>query len=124
MKERDWKGEMVGKCLKVLGISYVVSIVMLLILAFGVFKFGIPEKVVAIGIVLIYIASCFIAGFWMGKITGNKKFLWGLLMGGLYFTVLLIVTALMDKGLSQVASDFGTTLFICLGSGMLGGMLS
>ena len=124
MKEENKNMQMIFRCGKVLGAAYIVSAILLLALAFGVYKMGIGEKVVAIGIVLIYIVSCLLAGFLIGKLQKNKKFLWGLLMGGLYFIVLLALTGIVDKGLSQVASDFATTLFICLGSGMLGGMIS
>lgn len=124
MKEKNIWVQVAIRCLKILGVAYAVSAACLLLLAFGVYKFGLSEKLVAIGIVLIYILSCFVAGFLMGKLTQSKKFLWGLLMGGLYFVALLILSGVIDKGLSQVASDFGTTLLICMGSGMLGGMLS
>lgn len=124
MKERSLNGEVISKCLKVLGVSYAVSALMLVLIAAAVYKFGVSEKVVAIGIVLVYIVSCLTGGLIMGKLMKTRKFLWGLLMGALYFVALFILTGLVGRGFSQVASDMGTTLFLCLGSGMLGGMLS
>lgn len=124
MKERNVNGEIASRCLKVLGVSYALTALMLLLIAFGVYKLGVSEKVVAVGIVLVYIVSCLVGGLLIGKLMKTRKFLWGLLMGALYFAVLLILTGIVGKGFSQVASDVGTTLFLCLGSGMLGGMLS
>lgn len=124
MKEKNIWSKVGVRCLKVLGVAYFLSAILLVLLAFLVFRFGISEKAVAIGIVLIYILSCLVAGLLIGKLQKNRKFLWGLFVGAMYFAVLLALTGVVDKGLSQVASDFGTTLFICLGSGMLGGMIS
>ena len=124
MQESGIKGKGIVRCFKVLGAAYAVSAVLLLLLAVMVYKFGIPEKAVSIGIVLVYILSCLLAGVFMGKIQKNKRFLWGIVMGAMYFSVLLLLTGVVGKGFSEVASDFGTTLFICLGSGMLGGMIS
>ena len=123
MKDRNIRVEPVVRCLKVLGGAYVLTALMLLLIAFAVYKLGISEKIVAIGIVLVYIVSCLVAGLLMGKLMKNKKFLWGLLMGALYFAVLFLLTGIVGKGFSEISSDIGTTLFLCLGSGMLGGML-
>ncbi|MBQ7360311.1 MAG: TIGR04086 family membrane protein [Lachnospiraceae bacterium] len=124
MKERSLSGEIISRCLKVLGVSYVVSALMLVVIAAAVYKFGVSEKVVAIGIVLVYIVSCLVGGLLMGKLMKTRKFLWGLLLGVMYFVALFILTGIVGRGFSQIASDVGTTLFLCLGSGMLGGMLS
>ena len=118
------KGKVIVRCLKVLTVSYAFTAALLLLLAALVFYAGIPEKAVSIGIVLVYILSCLLAGVFMGKLQKNKRFLWGIVMGAMYFAVLLMLTGVVGKGLSEVGSDFGTTLFICLGSGMLGGMIS
>lgn len=122
--EKRIKGKEIGRAFKVLGLAYVISAAMLLALAYLVFRFGISETVVSIGIVLVYIVSCLAAGFLMGKLQKSRKFLWGLFMGAMYFVVLLILTGFCGKDVSDVATDFGYTMFLCLGSGMLGGMVS
>ena len=100
-----------------------VSALMLLLLAVMVYKFDVSEKVVSIGIILVYIVSCLLAGLVMGKLQKNRRFLWGIFVGAMYFAVLLILTGMVGKDLSDVATDFVTTLLLCLGSGMLGGMV-
>ena len=49
---------------------------------------------------------------------------WGLFAGVLYFTVLVLVSLIVDHGVSGFSANLITTFFICAGSGMLGGMLS
>ena len=72
----------------------------------------------------IYILVTFLAGFLAGKREGARKFLWGLLMGCLYFIILTLVSLIVNHGMGELSSGFFTTLVLCAGSGMLGGMLS
>lgn len=117
------KGIILGvlKCL--LG-AYILTGGALLLLALLVYKLRFSEKLVAILIILIYIGATFFAGFVMGKRQNTRKFLWGLLMGGAYFLVLVILSLVINHTFKDVATNFITVMAICTGSGMLGGMLS
>ena len=77
--------------LKCLLVSYLLTTGFLLLLALMLYRFGLSEKIVSICIIAIYIIVTFLAGLWAGKHEGNRKFLWGLLMGGLYFLILILV---------------------------------
>lgn len=110
--------------LKCLLISYLLTTGLLLLLALLLYRFGLSEKVVSICIIGIYIIVTFLAGFLAGKREGSQKFLWGLLMGGLYFLVLIVVYLIANHGMNEVSGNFFTVLMLCCGSGMLGGMLS
>ncbi|HKM04908.1 MAG TPA: TIGR04086 family membrane protein [Lachnospiraceae bacterium] len=110
--------------LKCLLFSYIITGVMLLILALMLFRFDLKESIVSIAIIGIYIGSTFFAGFMVGKNIENKKFLWGLLEGLLYFAILLIVSLLVNHTLKDITTNLSTAFVICGGSGMLGGMLS
>ena len=75
--------------------------------------------------------SCFapfltagLSGWLAGKGMQDRRFLWGLLTGSLYFCVLAALTLIVNHGLQDVGNHFFTTLMICSGAGMLGGMLS
>lgn len=109
-----------GKCLL---LSYILTGLLLLLMALLLYKLELSEGMVAVGVVFIYVLSTFCAGFVMGKCTGNKKFLWGLLLGVAYFVILFIVSLIVNHSAGTVTEDFLTTLLICAGSGMLGGML-
>lgn len=104
--------------------GYLITGVMLLLLAVLLYKMHLSEQVVSIGIIVIYVASALVSGYIAGKKAGSRKYLWGLLQGGLYFVVLLIMTMLVNHSVSDFGSNLITTLLLCAGSGMLGGMLA
>ena len=80
------------RILKALLCAYIVTGIMLLILTILLYKAGLSEENVNAGIILTYVISTFAGGFVMGKLTGTKKFLWGLLLGVLYFVLLLLIS--------------------------------
>lgn len=110
-----------AKCLLA---SYLLTGAALLLLALLLYRFRLSEQIVNIGIIIIYVIAAFLAGFLSGKRTQERRFLWGLLAGGLYFAVLALLTLLANHGFKDLNTHFFTTLMICAGSGMLGGMLS
>ncbi|MGN0365353.1 MAG: TIGR04086 family membrane protein [Suilimivivens sp.] len=110
--------------LKCLLISYLLTTGLLLLLALMLYRFGLSEKIVSICIIAIYIIVTFLAGFLAGKREGNRKFLWGLMMGSLYFVILIVLSLIVNHGLSGVSGNLLTVLMLCGGSGMLGGMIS
>ena len=66
--------------MKALLLSYAVTGVLLLVLAFLLYKMGLGESQVNLGIWLIYIVSCLTGGFYMGKRQSPEDFSgeWGL----------------------------------------------
>lgn len=110
--------------LKCLLFSYILTGGLLLFLAFLLYKLHLPETAVNVFLILIYVATSFFAGFVTGKKSGRKKFFWGAAMGILYFAVLFVMSAVINRGFPQLSSEFTTTMLLCLGGGMLGGMLS
>lgn len=118
------EGFPVGFLLKSLLISYILTAVLLALLAFLLYKLGLSEKIVSAAIIVIYVAATFSGGFITGKRMSSRKFLWGLCMGAVYFLVLAAVSFGMGKGGIQIGNSFLTTLVLCAGGGMLGGMFS
>lgn len=104
--------------------AYILTAGLLLLLAFMLYRFGLSEKVVSICIIAVYIIVTFLAGLLAGKREGRKKFLWGLMIGVLYFGILVAVSMVVNRGLEDVAGNLMTVFFLCAGSGMLGGMVS
>lgn len=118
------KNSIVTTVIQALLISYILTGIMLLFLTLLLYKLQLSEPVVAIGIVAIYILSSFIGGFFTGKKIKEKKFMWGLILGALYFLILTAISLMVNRSLQESVSNFVTTMLICVGSGMLGGMLS
>ena len=110
--------------LKALLCAYAVSGILLLILAGVFYKMDLDESKVTAGIIVIYIVSTLIGGFVSGKSAGERKFLWGLAVGVLYFVLLLLVSVGIYHSLREAGSNLLTTFLMCAGGGMLGGMIS
>lgn len=110
--------------LKTLLFSYILTGMLLAILAFLLYKLRLGEQAVAIAIIAIYVAATFFGGFVAGKKQKSRKFLWGLFMGGAYFLVLTAASLVVGRGHMQMGNTFLTTFVLCAGGGMLGGMLS
>lgn len=105
-------------------LAYVITTVGLMILAYLLFKFPLGESAVSVGIIIIYILSTFLSSFICGKKCKNRKFLWGLCIGSAYFIILLLLSLLMNESVVSLGTNVMTSLLICAGSGMLGGMLA
>lgn len=110
--------------MKCLLASYIVTMALLAVLAFLLYKLGLGEKFVSGAIIFIYVAATVLGGLIAGKRMKNRRFFWGLLVGAAYFVILAIVSLVAGQGGIQVGNSFFTTLVLCAGGGMLGGMLS
>ena len=110
--------------LKTLFISYLLTGILLFTLAFVLYKLRLSNTQVQTGVYLIYILSCFLGGFLAGKKIKTRRFLWGMLVGGLYFAVLFLVSSLAGRPVESGFSYLLLVLAICLAGGTSGGMLS
>lgn len=110
--------------IKALLAAYIVTGVLLLILAFVLYKFELDESKVTLGIIGVYIVSCLIGGLIAGKGIGTRRFIWGLILGAVYFLILTGVSLAINRTLDGNAGSFLSTMVMCMGGGMLGGMLS
>ena len=112
------------RVVKALFVSYILTAVCLLILALLLLKMNLTEANVNIGIIVTYLLSCFLGGFVLGKTMGKRKFLWGIALGASYFLIAFLISAFVYQGSPSAVSHVMTTLLLCLGGGMAGGMIS
>ncbi len=110
--------------LKGLLLSYIITAFLLMLLSFLMLKLELPSAVISGGINLCYIISAFVGGFFVGKKIEQKKFIWGLVMGVIYFIILLLVSLALNSATALPLGSFLTVFIICGLSGMLGGMIS
>ena len=110
------------KMMRALLVSYVVTALFLLLTAALVYRAGLDESKVQIAVILIYIVSCFLGGFLAGKMMKTRKFLWGGLLGFLYFAVMLLVSVAVNQEFGDAVTGVMKTFVICTVSGMAGGM--
>lgn len=104
--------------------SYIVTGILLLVLTFFIYKFELNEKIVSAAIVGIYVVSTLIGGMIIGKLTKSKRYLWGMVLGILYFVLLLLITLGVYRTLNGDSVSIVTSLILCAGGGMTGGMIS
>lgn len=108
--------------IKSLLISYIVSGILLIILAALLYKYNLKESPIAIAIIFVYILSACSGGYYIGKMSECKKYIWGFLIGSLYGAILLIITFVLYHGFND--QNLISTIILCIGGGLLGGMLS
>ena len=128
MEKKTGKGQGMEKkavdILKALLCAYVMTGILLLILTVLLYKAGLSEENINAGIILTYVISTFSGGFVIGKLAGVKKFLWGLLLGIMYFVLLLLISLGIYHSLQSDMMNLVTAFLLCAGGGMLGGMVS
>ena len=104
--------------------SYIVTCILLFVLTFFMYKFELNEKIVSAAIVGIYVVSTLIGGMIIGKLTKSKRYLWGMVLGIIYFVLLLLITLGVYRTLNGDSVSIVTSLILCAGGGMTGGMIS
>lgn len=109
--------------LKCLLAAYAATGIMLAFLAVLLYKLQLNEDTVEIGIIVVYVASSLLAGLFFSKGARSRRFLWGMLAGAAYFLIICAVSLAMEPEFAVLSNSCLTTLAICVGSGMLGGML-
>lgn len=124
MERQVYKSSKFMWMLKALLVSYIITAVLLMGLTLLLYKFELDEKFVSAGIVAIYVTSTLIGGIIIGKLVQVKRFLWGMTLGVLYFAMLLVITLGIYRTLNGDGVNLMTTLILCAGGGMAGGMIS
>lgn len=124
MEKKNIRNTWVLSILKILLFMYIITGILLVILAGLLYKLQLSEGVVSAGIVVIYVVSGFLGGFLAGKTMKTRKFLWGMILGGCYFLILIAGSIAFQHGIDMEISRFFTTLILCIASGMIGGMAS
>lgn len=121
-KEINKEPSVVIPCIKSLLGAYMVTGVLLLALAYLLYRFHLGEKAVAVSIVIIYIISTFVGGVLIGKYMKIRKYFWGFIIGILYVLLLFVITFGIYRTLNN--GNVATTIILCMCSGTIGGMVS
>jgi putative membrane protein (TIGR04086 family) len=124
MEGRNQTGNPAVALLTVLVAMYVLTGLLLLLLAVLMYRMEPGEAVIRGCMTAIYVLVGFFGGFLQGKAAGKKKYLWGLLAGAMYWVILILVGLLLHQGLTASSVDLASTLALCTLSALAGGMLS
>lgn len=115
---------MAATVLKALLTAYIITAFILLSTAFVLLKFQPDMQKLGVVILACYVISCFLGGWLSGRKAGKRKFLWGLLTGSLYFTLLFLLSGMSDSVFPMDMTRILTVFVLCAASGMAGGMIS
>lgn len=113
-----------GRITKGLIITYLFTGGGLLLLAFLLLKFQLNEAKVSAGIIGIYVLANITGGIYIGKKTEQKRYLWGIFLGTVYWGILMAITFFCKTETGQGIQGGFLTLLICTGSAALGAMLA
>ena len=104
--------------------AYIVTGLLLCLLAFIVYQSNTGTKMANLGITLTYIFASILAGMIIGKKIGKRKFLWGFFVGVLYFAILTLISVVFQENTVIFSTERITACFLCIAGGTLGGMLA
>ncbi len=113
-----------GGLLRGLVLAYGLTVVLLMVLALILLKLQPDMSTTETGILVVYVLSCFGGGWYCGRKAGQKKFLWGMLTGVLYFAVLCAVSGMSEHAFQAGLSQSLIAFVMCAAGGMIGGMLA
>lgn len=115
------QGKALKEIAKALGLSFIVTILFLTVLAFFMLKIGLGEEIVSKIMIVGYILAPAAGGFLLGKKRRVNRFLWGLLVGFVYFFIYVAVAICVQN--VPAGDILWVSVPTCLG-GMAGGMVS
>lgn len=124
MQKTEQKQTIAADFMKILFLMYFATFILLLLLALVLFKLDASELVTKVWLIAVYIISGLLGGFFIGKRTKSRKFLWGFLIGLVYFIILFAVSLMLHKGLDGDLMHLFTTMVMCTASATVGGMIS
>lgn len=109
--------------IKFLLMSYILTTIILVILAAVLWKFNPPSALISGGLIFAYVVSSFFGGLLLGKKMNKNKYIWGMLFGLLYFAVIFAASLVLNRISGEPFGNVVTVCLLCVGGGMLGGML-
>lgn len=124
MERFQGKGRAAGQLLRGLTAAFAVTVILLFLLALILLKLQPDIVTTQAGIYVVYVLSCFAGGWYCGRKAGQRKFLWGMLIGALYFAVLCAVSGMSEQSFSGGLSRSLIAAVLCCVGGMVGGMLA
>jgi len=108
-----------------LAVAIVTTLLLILLVTVLVYNTNISGTMSGILLVAIYVLAPFAGAFVLGKMVKKKRFLWGLLLAGVYFVIFLVVSRMSASPESMPGvRDYIEVLLAVLPGGILGGMFS
>ena len=110
------------------GVSAIVTLLLLLLLTILIYNTKVSATLSGILMVAVYVLGPFSGAMVLGKLVKKKRYLWGLLLGIVYFLVFLVISlsgiVTAEEGMLPGVRDYIKVLLAVLPGGILGGMFS
>lgn len=103
-------------------LSLIISLIFMCILAIAVYFANIQDRTISSVILVLSAISVFCGAFFLARSISERGLLNGLILAGLYFAVLAIISVLVNGSISLSLSNF-LRLLSSLSAGALGGIL-
>ncbi len=108
---------------KAILISYILSAIALVVLAFIMYKSGLTKSQVEIGVKVIYFISAFIAGLVIALKEKRRRLFWGMAMGVVYMAIIIIISLIVNKGNVENIVGMLVNVAICVAGGGIGALI-
>jgi len=105
-------------------LCYLISFLLISLAAFILFKSNLSASQMKPGIYAIYAIACLFGGFLTGRRLQEKRILWGIILGFIYFVVLLLLSFALTHTFPQLSAKTLITLCLCLIGGLIGAIIS
>lgn len=115
------QGKLLKEVAKALGVSLLITILFLVLIAFIMLKSGLGEDIVSKIMIAGYVLAPAAGGFLLGKKRKVNRFLWGLFIGVVYYFIYMAIAVCTQN--VPITDLLWVAVPVCLG-GMAGGMLS
>ena len=116
--------EKIISVLKTLLFMCLTTVAMMLLLSMLFYKVHISDMGIRMGAIATYLVTNFVGGFIFGKVNEKRKYLYGIIIGIIYFVLLVFATIIFGNGKEVFTITSIISLICCTVGGMLGGMLS
>jgi putative membrane protein (TIGR04086 family) len=108
---------------KFLLVAYTVTMIVLVIVSFLLFRFHVSESFVNGGVVFAYVISCFVGANLFCRTKSSRRFMWGGIVGLIYAVTIAIVSLILNRELFVTFPRLLPVFGLCVVGGILGGMM-
>ena len=113
----------VSNLIKFLLVAYSVTMIVLLLVSFLLFRFHVSESFVNGGVVFAYVILCFVGANLFCRAKSSRRFMWGGMVGLIYAITIAIVSFILNRELFTALPRLLPVFGLCVVGGMLGGMM-
>ncbi len=105
-------------------LCYLISFLLISACAAVVWKSGFSASQMKLAIYAVYAVSCLCGGFFAGRKLQEKRILWGMASGLIYFVVLIALSVILTHAVPTFSSKALLTLGLCLIGSIIGAVIS